>query len=326
MGIAILWITFYHMGISVNYSGISFLKETGFGGVDIFAFCTGLGCFYSLSKNDDVIAFYVRRIKRIYPAYWCILPLWYIFEIRTNGFKPTYLIGNILGLQSFTGNGYEVSWYISAMILFYLLCPIIYMCIVRAEGNYKKLLLMFAGLVVGTVAFWSSLHMNIMTTRIPTLFIGMLYGYLCLNGRDFSRRHKWAAVVGLILGIALLQFFARFFSERLRAWGLLWYPFILIAPCVCVLTAMLFFYIEKCKVGEIIISVLSKIGELSFELFLCHILAFNVLEKLIELHILPSNNVIWLAALIIAASFAILLKLILKHVIIRTRSIEKLSL
>ncbi|WP_308859946.1 acyltransferase family protein [Lactobacillus delbrueckii] len=38
-------------------------------GVDFFLFLSGMGLFYSLTKNDDICQFYKKRLVRILPAY-----------------------------------------------------------------------------------------------------------------------------------------------------------------------------------------------------------------------------------------------------------------
>ena len=49
MGISILWIMVHHSGLNLP-NPVFALKRTGYAGVDIFMFLSGLGCAVSLRK------------------------------------------------------------------------------------------------------------------------------------------------------------------------------------------------------------------------------------------------------------------------------------
>ncbi len=72
MGLAILWVVWFHSSVELNFFNISFfnkifsfLKNIGYGGVDIFLLVSGMGIYNLLEKND--ISKYIKnRIKRIH--------------------------------------------------------------------------------------------------------------------------------------------------------------------------------------------------------------------------------------------------------------------
>lgn len=77
MGIAIIWIMLYHgneigMILPEPLEIINFVLEKGRGGVEIFLFLSGLGLYYSYSKNPDMKRFYRRRIVRVIFPYLLI--------------------------------------------------------------------------------------------------------------------------------------------------------------------------------------------------------------------------------------------------------------
>ena len=72
MGMAILSILIFHYTedcytVGINYSGIVKLYKTyiGSSGVDIFLLLSGLGLYYSFSKNNSIKDFYSKRLKRV---------------------------------------------------------------------------------------------------------------------------------------------------------------------------------------------------------------------------------------------------------------------
>lgn len=81
MGIAIVWVMLFHSSLLVAYP-MDFLKNIGYGGVDIFFFASGIGCYYSFDKDKDAFGFITRRAKRILPTYfmfiipWCFVKNW----------------------------------------------------------------------------------------------------------------------------------------------------------------------------------------------------------------------------------------------------------
>jgi peptidoglycan/LPS O-acetylase OafA/YrhL len=77
MGIAILWIVWFHT-LSFNPfligNLLTFFKSIGYFGVDIFLFLSGFGLITGwVNKQYTITAFYKRRLLRIMPAYWVVL-------------------------------------------------------------------------------------------------------------------------------------------------------------------------------------------------------------------------------------------------------------
>lgn len=307
MGLAILWVIFYHIGMEVNVPVLHELKSTGYGGVDIFVFCTGMGCFYSLERNSDLLDFYKRRFWRIYPTYWLFIPFWFIYKAFVGEFKPSYVVGNVLGVQTFSGNWNEVTWYISALFLFYLLCPVFYFLIKKTRDNQIALITIFAVLLLSTIAFWNSLHMNIITTRIPLLFLGMLFGNFCIRDAKISEAAKVTAIVLTVLGMVMLWAFTRFFREQVRPLGLWWYPFILIIPGLCLILAELANLLGKYKGTSYLLDAISRLGAISFELLLVHLLVFEMVNWLIEKQYFENTVIVWLVALCATLVLAVVL-------------------
>ena len=194
------------------------------------------------------------------------------------------------------------------MVLYYLLCPVYYAVLKRCANDLKKTLLAIMLIFLVTVAFWNSLHLNVITTRLPVLFLGMLVAKMCIDGGELTVRMK-ATVIGAIpVGIALLILFANFFTEQYRAWGLVWYPFILIVPGTCFVISMVSMLLERNAISKHIVSAVSWIGQSSFEIFLTHILLFEVLRYCIENRILSDNWFIWIITLILSMILAGVLK------------------
>ena len=80
IGIAMLWILFFHSGFWVASDSLRFLKNVGYGGVDICLFASGIGCYFSLEKDPDSLRFLKRRLKRLGPTYFCFIIPWLFWK------------------------------------------------------------------------------------------------------------------------------------------------------------------------------------------------------------------------------------------------------
>ena len=101
MGLAILWIMFFHSDMALNLP-FSYLKIIGYGGVDIFFFASGIGNYYSYNKDGKPLDFIKRRIFRLIPVYIPVILIWCLFSVMSNSISIWSVPGNLLGIQGFT--------------------------------------------------------------------------------------------------------------------------------------------------------------------------------------------------------------------------------
>ena len=67
MGLAILLVLFYHTGLGDNFI-MNCIRSLAVIAVDIFIFSSGIGCYYSLSKNSNIVEFIKRRFIKLMPS------------------------------------------------------------------------------------------------------------------------------------------------------------------------------------------------------------------------------------------------------------------
>lgn len=139
MGIATIMIIICHSCASkvIMPSFLAYLFRFGNIGVDIFLFLSGIGLYYSLSKNnlnskEDYMSFYKRRIYRIYIPYLMV-------------FIPSCLVFMLLGEYSVCDSIFCLStleywlfhrgaWFVSLIVLLYLVAPFLYRALI---GKHK---------------------------------------------------------------------------------------------------------------------------------------------------------------------------------------------
>lgn len=198
-GIAILSVFYFHFGtLHVAYyengSGLLYDITKMFRvyfsstGVDIFAFLSGMGLYYSFSANDDIKRYYSRRFKRILIPYAIVGSIFWIqhdilfvhagFERFVKDF--TYV--------TFFTEGINNLWFIFFIGCMYLIFPAVYKLTFRSKYG----MLCFAAILVVAVLtpvmlynYDVDLYRNIdkAITRIPAFLLGVPAGKYIKQGK-----------------------------------------------------------------------------------------------------------------------------------------------
>lgn len=187
MGVAMLMVILFHCGIPP-------FKYFGYWGVDVFLFLSGFGIYYALKKNESLIRFYYKRFLRILPpalicgvAFHCL------------GCDHGYRELSLFGLNL---------WYIRSILLFYLISPFLYICILRWGIKAVPLIFCVAEILsyyspyifssdnaFGVTMVWS-------LPRLPIYVIGMALPFWAAR-QDISI-HKSRLLIAALMGIIIL--------------------------------------------------------------------------------------------------------------------------
>lgn len=309
MGFAILWVIFFHFGYKPP-DPLAALQSSGYSGVDIFFFASGIGCYLSYSRDKNAAAFIKRRFIRIMPTYFVFIVIWCAYKVITDGMDFTTVLGNIFCVQDLTGKDGSFNWYFGAMWIFYLLTPYF----VAVADKIKKpagCVLFCLLLVLFSFPFWNVKALIIIVTRLPVYFLGM---YLAKRSQvsDDKISLKFMLIATVLSIISMAAFIVCYFKLHDELWnyGLWWYPFIITAPTICLYLSFISKQLEKKSVGQKILKAFSFIGSYTFELFLVHMFVFKEVSSII-MERQPNHVIaIWFAALIpVAIGAAILYQL-----------------
>lgn len=314
MGFAMLWIVWFHAYFDTAFTPLFLLKSIGYGGVDIFLFASGIGCYLSLLRDPDQMHFYKRRILRIFPTYLCFIVVWLIWKHLSEAFPLTATWGNILGIQTLTGNENSFNWYLSAILLFYLLSPLL-KDVTNSAKSLKQNIFIILFLISVSIPFWTNGTYTVLVTRLPIFYIGMLFGKYCSVRSEFPKKHILALLVLSVIGCVFLFCGYLFFLDYLWDYGLHWYPFILITPGLCIAISFILNALKEKRIGRFFDRVLSAVGKHSFEIFLMHLLVFEITQYLVSTKMLiPHNDLVWFAAILVSIAGSLLLKLVTRAI------------
>ena len=169
MGIATLLVLLDH-SIGFEWNGhfgiLKKLFSEGGMGVDIFLVLSGIGMYYSFAKSKDRGEFYKRRFLRIISIY---LPLAIIFLAIIEYLGQFNVINYVLRVTtiSYWINGDRIYWYVSYILIFYLLYPFIYRYLLEGVKPIIPIAFMFAVELI-VLVFFAYYH------------LGMLFGKICI--------------------------------------------------------------------------------------------------------------------------------------------------
>lgn len=314
IGCAMIWIVLYHAKINIPFKLYNFISSIGYGGVDICIFASGIGCYYSLNKSSDIGAFIKRRFIRLVPTYWSFLIFWVIYKRLHSEISVRGAFCNFLGLEYITNKGEAFNWYITALLLLYILAPYVKQLIDQSDS--KKQLGILVGTIIASIAFWESKTYIIIFTRIPLFVLGMIFAQKSKEEKELS--NKSVAVLGLIavIGVVILKVCMDRYQDFLWDYGLYWYPFILITPGICICISIFMNCVEKNNGLKWIKQLFEIVGNNSFEIYLIHIPVFEYAHEIIEDYKFAEyRNYILIGALLLTILGCIILKMIVNIVV-----------
>lgn len=280
MGIAALWILFFHEWQKLIVEGSplfggkldqfeAYIQRIGFCGVDIFLFLSGIGLVFAIGKSN-IFLFYYRRLKRVF------LPFLIVGIIRcvTEKWEMSVFWKNVLCINFYQNNMYSFLWFVPAIMTLYLLFPLYYKIFSKASDK-----LVFTGAIIMIWLFLSVFlraaprqDLYGFTNRIPVFLFGIYAGWLTKNKKIEFTLTTWF----FLLATAFLGFYYAYMANFV-GWGFIvpvsncFMPNLLIAVSLPFLLAKLFDLICNIpKIGFIvkaIVKIFGFFGLFSLELY-----------------------------------------------------------
>lgn len=283
MGVAAIIIVIMHYFVelypSLLPSAVETLIKRGNIGTDVFLFVSGMGLFFSMSKDNRPKEFYLKRIRRvILPTLLISLPYWFILGMLISGDSFGMFLLNWTGISLWT-HGIRVIWYVSLIVVLYLFYPLIYK--LQKRNTYMLFVVMaaiYAAIVILFVCCPSYYDkIEIAVTRIPVFLIGSMFGEAVFCGGEKKRKINIIVTVYMIIMLVLMLIGIVFQSKdhdlsvmlyRIGSGGA--------AVLLCLIVPAV---LEGFKLGKIN-NALVKVGAISLELYLIHVFIKNTISKM----------------------------------------------
>ena len=219
-GIATLWIGLFHsdnlnLAAYIDFEPLTevfkALKGWGNSGVDMFLFLSGIGLYFSYTKDSHVLTFWKKRLMRILPTAFLIATFYVSFRYVNGRFTSglSYYVSR-LTFTYFFFSGERVFWFISLILLLYLVFPIFYKII--AKWRIWGMLALVALVIIFNFtlrAVKPGVYSNVEIAfcRIPVFIIGIWAGKFVMEKKEISR---WWLLAFLGITAAMLIIMGNF--------------------------------------------------------------------------------------------------------------------
>lgn len=227
LGIATLLVVFFHSDyliidniFSVNFftNILKFIQKTGNFGVDLFLLLSGVGLYFSFSKNK-IKTFYKNRFKRILPVFIIVT---IIYAMITKTMTIVEILETLFFLSFFVKGNADV-WFIPFIMIMYLIFPLIYKIIKEKDWHGLVILLfvtMLFNFLYSVCLPVNYLYIELALTRIPVFLCGVYLGKLIFLKKKIGLNIFFISFLSQILIIFILyvnlnierfSIFARYF-------------------------------------------------------------------------------------------------------------------
>lgn len=291
MGLQIIFILVFHFTedckiYDVRYSGLIswFYNYIRSSGVDIFLLLSGFGLYFSWKRNSDLRTFYKKRLVRVLVPYLIVaVPAWIWYDIfeMEKGVRAVFVD---LTFVTFFTEGQKWFWYISMIVLCYLVFPYFFRIVEQAEERTTEqmrvlfLCLMATVLTVMFELYHQDLYenINVALTRFPAFFFGILLGKTSFEKREMP---VWKVWVWFVLSYLMLGFLDMKDKTIIRVYAAAFFNL-----CICFVLIIVLEYmsIRKSNILRqlcgLFVKITSWFGKYTLELYLVHVAIRRILK------------------------------------------------
>lgn len=299
-GVFILWIVLFHayaidgVDYTFGFSSLGWLSDIlnrGRVGVDGFFFLSGISLYYSWSRDPDIKDYMTKRLVRLFVPVILVDGLYWLIRCVILG-----QLGGAAGfirritLTSFFFTGDEQVWYVSILLVLYILYPFIYAFLFSDENRKKtalKAVILLALSYILILTFKSAAPdlfdmVEIGITRIPVFLLGACLGRIMSKGFKVTVWWGLVPIAGTVLFFAVLNHvslpnpYNRFF-------------YLVGGVCLTYVFAFIFYGLDrfsKKRNGRTnpVLRFFAFLGNSSLEIYLAHIM-FNQIYRLTPIYV-----------------------------------------
>ncbi len=293
MGVQIILLFIFHftetcMKSDINYteSAYNYFTYIRSSGVDAFLFLSGMGLYFSWTKQPDYGCFLKKRFWKILPSYFMVaVPVWFWVDIiysRSGGIK---FLQDLFFVSFFTED-VKTYWYVLMIIICYLVFPFFYKYVAYSKDKITEQMSVltictsFTLFIVMIQNYHNSLYENIDLAlfRFPVFIVGILLGKYVYENRKIKKHYIYILLGICVLLLGPLEFYdVRILGFYIRA---------LLNLSLSLLLIIFFEYISKknnrwCAVGyRGVVKVLSCFGSCTYEIYLVHLSVRKIMNLL----------------------------------------------
>lgn len=213
MGTAIIWIMLMH-GLELfprvleGVPIVRFIIDRGMIGVEMFLLVSGIGLFFSLFKNENLLQFYTKRINRVVVPYLAIaLPFWIWKDIWLEKDIGKFFLD--ISLLSFWKEGVYTVWYVALILPIYAVYPLFFLMFMKKTTILKKSIFMSVGIVLPFLVYVINPYYFTLTEiafwRISSFVLGNLLAEWVIQNHKISRI-QFLVMGSIAVGFTVIAF------------------------------------------------------------------------------------------------------------------------
>ena len=279
MGMATLMIIACHAPASgvVLPQVLSRLLTMGNYGVDLFLLLSGIGVYYSLSKQSATslggVLWYKKRLNRIIIPYLIVYIPYSIVMLLQGKYTMGECLLCLSTLEYWVSH--RGAWFVSLILVLYLLSPQLFI-MMKSKGRW-----LYEGLIiVGIMAICNSVEpsgsgfvSNVVFAlgRVPSFLLGMGLGNLCQQNRKISA--SWI-IMPVVLYVVFVKVCAVYHA---LAWML-----------IPLMTYLFILFLKLTKAITCCVRAFNFLGKISLESYLTNITLNSLLQTLIPAYVASS--------------------------------------
>lgn len=277
-------------------------------GVEIFAFLSGMGLYFSMASNNGIFFFYKKRLRRIVPTYIIVSSITLVInDVLCDKGGWLKVVKDELFISLIT-NGMILYWFIGYIMLMYLVYPMFYKILNKEKRTKNYILLLAISFLIILVLkkLNSELYGNIflVINRIPIFIVGSYYGKKIYDNQSFT----FCDNVYITLGIVIFLFNTVISVISGKPLGLIPNTFL---KLLIAIPFMLALSVALSKIdSEIVNNVLAWIGSISLELYMIHVSLRLLFE---DFGIDTSNILVYSIMILISLLLSLGLKRIMSY-------------
>jgi len=271
-GFAILAVVFSHIGyflVTDNHFLYPLSTIAGVG-VNLFLFLSGFGLIMSsLTKNISIFEFYKKHLSKIYIPLWISLAIFFVlsFFIAHTGYSMPYILRSFAGIFTSADLFKDINsplWFITFIVFYYLLFPIIF----SKKYPWISAIILY---LLTYIIIWNNpaIIQNVIylyNVHIIAFPLGMCLAYILSRSKITAYLKKITAtmntplylvlICGLLFGIGYTAYFSGVGQSVFLESSI---------SMITVFLLILLFIIKKVR-----IELLYLLGLYSFEIYLIH--------------------------------------------------------
>lgn len=247
----------------------------------------GMCCGYydrMISGNTDIVSFYKKRYKKILPFFALLCFMDFIVSPSLNSLYEVFanltLCFGLIPNEEIKVIG--VGWFLGLIFVFYLLFP--FFCFLLANKKRAWLALIASYIMNYLCDIYFDADKRSMAFSFVFFMIGGMV-YIYKEEIEKIASMKWISIILLVISIGIYYFVTDTTLVML-----------LIGTCILIMSLF------TSKKGLLINPIMKFIGGISFEIYLCHMFVFRIVEKLHLLDVADNDYINYI--LVFIAVFA----------------------